>query len=251
MKPFTSDCLGRLQEAADFAIDGSYINTFGWRVRRNLLHAPPEEDFVASLVLFGLPLLDRLWRPLLQKWRIRLTLTGVFCHQTPKAKYVRVFPRDQDLIDRLVMACTPKGWPLCCPWAMMLPKQSGWVEEPLPVFLVKLLNFEAGREFFERGTTGCHWSELVHFLLETTFSLPLRTRDIRAGATRGMAIGFSRRAFMGIDDLLASAYVPEQSVLHVDSGGESGSPDQPEEAFDEGGEGRVIIIETSEAEGRE
>jgi hypothetical protein len=134
---------------------------------------------------------------------------------------------------------------------MMAPKQSGWVDEALSTFLVRLLNFEAGREFFEPGTTCCHWSELVHFLLETTFSLPLRTRDIRARPKRGVVIGFNRLAFMASDNLLPSAYVPQQRVLEVASGGESRPPDQREEPFADGGEGRVIIIETSETEERE
>ena len=41
----------------------------------------------ASLILRGLPQLDTLWQPLFRQWGMRLSLIGVFCHQTPKASF--------------------------------------------------------------------------------------------------------------------------------------------------------------------
>jgi hypothetical protein len=297
--------------------------------RRNPSHKPPEEDYVAALILRGLPMLAQAWQPLLQQWGIRLSLTGVFCHQTPKARFRRMRKMESpELADLLIVrrhgdsrgmarqvavliqakmsdtgeiklpnndpqlflyttwpsfellgqkASTTsfclgqdkqqalyagiadgrppnieppnRAWAGFCPWAIMPPKQSGWVEEPLSLYLVKLLNFEAGREFFDSGTTGCHWSELVHYLLEATFSLPLRTRDMRLDDPRGMTIGFNRMAFMLADSRLPSAYVPPIRVRQIVGGGEGPPPDEREVQFAEGGEGRVVIIETSEVKG--
>jgi hypothetical protein len=87
------------------------------------------------------------------------------------------------------------AWAGFCPWAMMPPQRRGWVGDSLSSYLLKLLNFEAGREFYQKGTSGCHWSEVVHYLLETTFSLPLRTRDMALPNARGVAIGLNRTGF--------------------------------------------------------
>jgi hypothetical protein len=327
MSLFASDKTSRLQACADVAIWNSHQNAFDWDYRRDPTLKPPEEDFVASLILRGLPQLDSLWRPLFHQWGMRLSLIGVFCHQTPMASFHRdgknEAPELADLLivrrhqsrthpskqvavliqakmsdkgqiklpahdPQLVLYTTwPEftlkgqkkpttqfaigrdrhqalysgigtesphpahndGWAGFCPWAMMPPEKQGWVEESLSGYLVKLLNFEAGREFYEVGTTGCHWSELIHYLLEKTFSLPLRTRDMRLRDPRGVAIDLNRMAFVSSDLGLTSAYVSATLAREIQSDESYGPPSDREPEFEEGGEGRVILIETSEAEG--
>lgn len=141
------------------------------------------------------------------------------------------------------------AWAGFCPWAMMPPRQQGWVEEPLSVFLLKLLNFEAGREFFDINATGCHWSELVHFLLKTTFSLSLRTRDMSLNDPRGITVSMNRTAFISPDVHYTSAFVPADRVKELRSGSDGGPPRGTEQEFEQGGEGRVLLLETSEAQG--
>ena len=50
MKPFSVDCLSRLQATADVAIWKSHCETRNWAYRRNRSHKPPEEDYVAALI---------------------------------------------------------------------------------------------------------------------------------------------------------------------------------------------------------
>lgn len=327
MKLFPSDTVSRLQACADVAIWQSHQNTAHWSARRNPASKPPEEDYVAAFVLHALPGIAAAWRPLFQQQRVQLSLTGVFCHNTPKAAFKmagknespeladllivrrhkdrRGFARQVAVLVQAKMSDTgqiklPKNdpqlylytnWPefkllarqapptqFClgrdaqqsvyagiseetpnipnniawagfCPWAMMPARQQGWVEEPLSVFLLKLLNFEAGREFFDIGAAGCHWSELIHFLLKTTFCLPLRTRDMRLADPRGMTVSMNRMAFMSADARFTSAFVPSERLEEIMDGGEGEPPLEREPQFEDGGEGRVLLVETSEAEG--
>ena len=129
----------------------------------------------------------------------------------------------------------------------MPPQVRGWVEESLSAYFVKLLNFESGRDFFDAAATGCHWSKLIHYLLETTFSLPLRTRDMRLDDPRGGTAEVNRTAFMLVSPNLPSAYVPAGRVKEIGPGGDS-PPPQEAQYFD-GGQGRVILIETREGQG--
>jgi len=132
---------------------------------------------------------------------------------------------------------------------MMPAKQSGRVEDPLSRYLVKLLNFEAGRGFFEPNTTGCHWSELIHYLLRVTFSLPLRTRDIRPDPDmqRGRDISFfNRMGFMSGAAAPPSAYVPGDRANELTQSDQGHPPDDRQREYAEGGMGRVIVIETWE-----
>jgi hypothetical protein len=325
MNLFASERTSRLQACADVAIWESHQEVFGWHLRRKPTLKPPEEDFVASLILLGLPRLDALWRPLFRRWGMHLSLTGVFCHQTPKASFQRAGKNEApELADLLIVrrhesktnskqvavliqakmsgsgelnlpphdpqldlymtwpefmlsrkspttqfaigrnshqalysgirSKSPhpgdnEAWAGFCPWAMMPPQKQGWVEEPLSRYLVKLLNFEAGREFYGKGTTGCHWSELIYYLLETTFSLPLRTRDMRLPDPRGSTISLNRTAFLSTDLELTSAYVPATRAEEIRSAGNDRPPTGREPRFEDDGQGRVILIETSEAEG--
>lgn len=327
MRLFPSDTTSRLQACAEVAIWNSHGNTACWSARRDRASEPPEDDYVAALVLHALQGIADTWRPLFEQQRVQLSLTGVFCHNTPKAAFKMAgnneSPELADLLivrrhtDRgglarqvavLVQAKMSKtgqitlpkddpqlhlytNWPefkllarqapptqFClsrdaqqsvyagisketlhpgnnhawagfCPWAMMPARQQGWVEEPLSVFLIKLLNFEAGREFFDIGATGCHWSELIHFLIKTTFTLPLRTRDIRLTDPRGKTVSMNRTAFMSADARLTSAFVPSERRKEMMDGGKGEPPLEGEPQFEDGGEGRVMLVETSEAEG--
>lgn len=51
--------------------------------------AKPNEEvgFVAAAVLGGVPRIARAWRPILRKESLKLTMHGVFCHQSPKATF--------------------------------------------------------------------------------------------------------------------------------------------------------------------
>jgi hypothetical protein len=104
MKLFASERTSRLQACADVAIWECHHEVFNWSYRRNPTLKPPEEDFVASLILLGLPRLDALWRPLFRHWGMRLSLTGVFCHQTPKASFQRAGKNEApELADLLIV----------------------------------------------------------------------------------------------------------------------------------------------------
>jgi hypothetical protein len=53
---------------------------------------------------------------------------------------------------------------------------------------------------------------------------------------------------MSRDRRLVSAFVPAERVREIGSGGEIDPPVERPQQFDEGGEGRVIIIETADGE---
>lgn len=329
MRPFTLEQINRLQAATDDAIWMSHEETANLPGRRARSATVPEEDYVASLILVALPRLATSWTALLQQWGVSLTLTGVFCHQTPKAKFtMNGSTVSSELADLLIVRrhvdsahqvreCAVliqakmsddgrialpngdpqlhlyitwpsfqvigqnapthpfsvgriasqalyagitklrppninfpmnKGWASFCPWAVMPPRQTGWVEDPLSSFLMRLLNFQAGRDFFDPSVTGCHWSELIHYLLTTTFSLPLRTRDMRSGPDdpRGGTHNMNRMAFMSTTPAPTSAYVPPQRAAELGDGGEEPPTDLPRGQFATEGSGRVIAIETWE-----
>lgn len=48
---------------------------------------PHEPDHVASLILNGLPRLDKLWAEVLKKYGLSVQITGVFCHQYPQVEF--------------------------------------------------------------------------------------------------------------------------------------------------------------------
>lgn len=328
MTIFTSEHLGRLQATADASIWKSHYSTAGWSYRRNPSLSVPEEDYVASLILVALPSIAKAWKPLFQQWNIKIQLTGVFCHQTPKASYQfgskKVSPELADLLivrkhtdlehksrqiavliqakmsdngeiklvsndpqlylynswpsftllghsapkedfflgqfpGQAMYAGIKKGrapdphnndaWAGFCPWAMMPPKQRGWVEDSLSFYLTRMLKFEVGRDFYDTSTTGCHWSRLIEYLLEVTFSLPLRTRDIRRTPDfkRGKTISFNRTGFTLSSPGMSSAYLPASRSSELSGDGDPGHPEIDEGDYLEGGMGRVIIIETSDS----
>jgi len=48
---------------------------------------PEEPDYVAALVLEGTKILEKGWSKILHKYSIPLSITGIYCHQSPKIHY--------------------------------------------------------------------------------------------------------------------------------------------------------------------
>lgn len=48
---------------------------------------PEEPDYVAALVLEGTKILEEGWSALLRRYNIPISITGIYCHQTPKVHY--------------------------------------------------------------------------------------------------------------------------------------------------------------------
>lgn len=73
----------RLAIAAQNAIVRSLTNGARGQIR------PPtgEVGFVAAIVLGAVPAIATAWRPLLRPFGYSIALTGVFCHQTPRASF--------------------------------------------------------------------------------------------------------------------------------------------------------------------
>ena len=315
--------VSRLRAGALSAIWYSHTETFEISPTAHRSR-PPEEDFIASLIVLGLPRLMLAWRPFFKKWKLQFSLTGVFCHQTPKAEFVvgtkKESPELADVlfvrrntnrtgqvrqVASLIQAkmspdgdlSLPKGdpqlyllshwpsfqikglsapskkfaigraerqalyaaispeqkypeenltWPDACASGTLPPAQRGSVEKSLASFLVDLLNFEEGREFYDPRTTACDWSELISYLLRTTFSMPLRTRDITFPHTRGITVDLNRTVFCAKEGSFNPAFFPPR-VADLAAGGSREPPDERAEAeFADGGQGRAIIIETSE-----
>lgn len=140
------------------------------------------------------------------------------------------------------------GWPDSCSWGTYLPVRKGSVEKSLASFLIDLLNFKEGREFYDVGTTACDWSELIYYLLNTTFSMPMRTRDRVFSQARGISLKLNRVAYMATEGWFAPAYVNPEMIKAETTDGKP--PDDRENIeYAEGGQGRVILIETSEVRG--
>ena len=267
------------------------------------------------------------WRPLFKRWKIQFSLTGVFCHQTPKAEFkmgtTMTAPELADLlvvrrhteksgqirqVASLIQAkmsddgelSLPKGdsqlhlltywpsfhvkgknapnknfavsraerqavyaaisrkfaypennltWPDSCAWGTLLPIEKGSVEKSFATFLTDLLNFEEGRESYDSGVTACDWSELIHYLLNTTFSMALRTRDIAFRQQRGVTVNLNRTAFVAKEGWFDPAFLSAQAASLPDHSGGDPPHDRAEGEFAEGGQGRLIILETSEIQG--
>jgi hypothetical protein len=318
----------RLRAGALSAIWRSHAETFHIpRIGKKRVHGqPPEEDFVALLIVHGLRLLMNAWRPFFNKWKLQLSLSGVFCHQTPKAEFIigaqtvapeladlLIVRRHTDIGGRVrQVACLvqakmskdgdvtlPQGdpqlhlltqwpsfrakgkntpnknfavgraerqsvyaailrhfqypednltWPDSCVWGTLLPTQKGSVEKSLASFFIDLLNFDEGREFYDPDVTACDRSELVYYLLNTTFSMPLRTRDL-AFPMRGASVDLNRTAFAAKEDLLSPGFLIAKFAPLIDGSDAEPPPQRVEADFAEGGQGRVIILETSEMQG--
>lgn len=54
------------------------------RIRKD---EPEEPDIVASLVLNGTKIIENEWRKAFNQFGVQLTVTGIFCHQTPKVSF--------------------------------------------------------------------------------------------------------------------------------------------------------------------
>jgi len=100
----------------------------------------------------------------------------------------------------------------------------------------------------DQGTIACDWSELIHYLLNATFAMPLRTRDIAFPDPRGISLNLNRTAFAAKEGWFDPAFVPPE-VSKLSKDGQPPSEERIGPEFEDGGQGRVIIIETSEAQG--
>lgn len=58
-----------------------------WTNCRQRNTQPEEPDFVASLVMEGTRILGAGWRKVLEPYKIQIAITGIYCHQTPKASF--------------------------------------------------------------------------------------------------------------------------------------------------------------------
>ena len=58
-----------------------------WENCRGRNSSPQEPDFVAALVIEGASMLWTKWSGILGRHGIRIAVTGIFCHQTPKVNY--------------------------------------------------------------------------------------------------------------------------------------------------------------------
>src|ERR1700726_1402945 len=101
---FSRDKTSRLQATADAAIWKSHSATFNWSSRRRPTSKPPEEDFVAALVLKAVPEIANAWSSLCRRWNVHVTITAVFCHNTPKARFERAgITESPELADLLIV----------------------------------------------------------------------------------------------------------------------------------------------------
>jgi hypothetical protein len=55
--------------------------------RNNPTKKPEEPDYVAALVLDGTKILEKGWSEVLNKYGISLSITGIYCHQSPMLNY--------------------------------------------------------------------------------------------------------------------------------------------------------------------
>lgn len=78
----------------DDLVCGARIAVFhAWLSAFRKPDSPPDEiDHIYSMTTVGMSELGALWAPILNSKGLSLRVTGVFCHQTPKAHYVH--PRD-------------------------------------------------------------------------------------------------------------------------------------------------------------
>lgn len=71
--------------SARYAILASMIEA--WNNCRNKGCEPEEPDIVASLVLNGTKIIENEWRNVFNSVGIRIAVTGIYCHQTPKVNF--------------------------------------------------------------------------------------------------------------------------------------------------------------------
>jgi hypothetical protein len=76
-----------------------------WDDARVAIGTPDEVDHIYAMTTEGIKQLGALWSPVLKPHGIALRVTGVFCHQTPKAKYKHPTdgPKEPELGDLLVV----------------------------------------------------------------------------------------------------------------------------------------------------
>lgn len=62
---------------------------------------PEEPDIVASLVLNGTKIIENEWREIFDLFKVRIALTGIYCHQTPKITFKGMIGHSCELGDLL------------------------------------------------------------------------------------------------------------------------------------------------------
>jgi hypothetical protein len=134
-------------------------------------------------------------------------------------------------------------WPDGCSWGVLPPRVRGEAEVSLAGLLTRLLVFYEGRPFYSPNVTGCDWSRLIHYMLDVTSHLPLRTRDMRhPDWDRGNTLAFLNRSCTISGDAITGLDLP--GVLAAGGGQGLQTPDDAREYAD-GGQGRVLIIDTA------
>ncbi len=97
----------KLVQSFHIAILHGLINT--WRRCENLRTTPQEPDFVADIVIERSPLIYSALKSVLSSCQISLSMSAVFCHQTPKVAFGSHAPASCELGDILfAYVHTPK-----------------------------------------------------------------------------------------------------------------------------------------------
>ncbi|ARM82427.1 hypothetical protein [Marinobacter salarius] len=96
-KLFTKREMESIYSGANSAIWHSHQHA-----RNHAKKATREEDFVATLVTDGVPIVEQRWRDLLRSKGISLRVSGVFCHGHPQVGFGKPYPRIE-LADLLVV----------------------------------------------------------------------------------------------------------------------------------------------------
>jgi hypothetical protein len=139
-------------------------------------------------------------------------------------------------------------WPDGCSWGILSPCVHGEAEMSLAGLLTRLLVFFEGRAFYSPHVTGCDWSRLIHYMLDVTSHLPLRTRDMRhPDWTRGSTLAVLNRSHTTSGGVITGLDLP--GVLGA-GGGDQVTPSHALE-FADGGQGRILIIDTATEDARE
>ncbi|MBE3094475.1 MAG: hypothetical protein IMZ52_05550 [Actinobacteria bacterium] len=72
-----------------------------WDNCRGRGNKPEEPDIVASLVLNGTKIIEDGWREIFNLFKIKIALTGIYCHQTPKINFKGMIGHSCELGDLL------------------------------------------------------------------------------------------------------------------------------------------------------
>ncbi len=108
-----------LESAADAAIN-NVLRTGAVAVNQKV--PTGEVGFVAAFVLGAVPDIARAWRSILNPHGYSIRMTGVFCHQTPRASFTDTSgaPRTCELADLLVVADDLTSGSATTRWAVLV-----------------------------------------------------------------------------------------------------------------------------------